>query len=200
MTEPSGQSDIAGVLLAAGEGTRFDGGNKLLAEVERDGERAAVVRLAAERLLDAPVTEAVAVLGHDAARVGDALTPLPIETVRNRDYASGQATSVCQGVSWARARNVDAAMFALGDMPWVAPSTYRALVDNWRATDAGMVVPTFEGRRGNPVIFGARHFDELSRVTGDSGGRDLLEKQPVEWVPVEDPGIRRDVDTRDDLA
>lgn len=200
MTEPTGQSDVVGVLLAAGRGTRFEGGNKLLAEVERDGEMEAVVRLAAERLLDAPVSEAVAVLGHEAERVGDALAPLPLETVRNRDWASGQATSVRRGVSWARAREADAALFALGDMPWVAPSTYRALVDNWRATDAGIVVPTYEGRRGNPVIFGARHFDELARVTGDTGGRDLLEDQPVEWVPVEDPGIRQDVDTREDLA
>jgi molybdenum cofactor cytidylyltransferase len=199
MTEPSGQREVVGVLLAAGLGTRFAGGNKLLARLDRDGEKVPLVRQAAERLVDAPVASAVAVLGHEAERVAAALDPVGIDTVRNTEYEAGQATSVRRGVAWARRRDADAALFALGDMPWVAPSTYRALVDNWRASDAGIVVPTYEGERGNPVVFGARHFDALERVEGDTGGRALMASEPVERVAVDDPGIHLDVDRVRDL-
>lgn len=157
------------------------------------------MRLAAERLVASPVDDVVAVLGHEAERVAEALEPLDLETVHNRDYESGQATSVRCGVAWARRREADAALFALGDMPWVAPSTYRALVDSWRARDADIVVPIDEGQRGNPVVFGARYFDDLAAVSGDTGGRELLRREPVERVAVDDPGIHRDVDRRSDL-
>jgi molybdenum cofactor cytidylyltransferase len=200
MTEPTRQREVVGVLLAAGLGTRFEGGNKLLAAVQRDGTRGPVATLAAERLVEAPVIDAVAVLGHEAERVAAALDPVAIETLQNPDYEAGQATSLQRGVAWARSRDADGALFALGDMPWVAASTYRALVDHWRATDADIVVPTVDGRRGNPVVFGARHFDALAAVSGDTGGRDLLEREAVKRVPVDDPGIHRDVDRRDDLS
>lgn len=199
MTRPHGQRDVVGVLLAAGSGTRFAGGNKLLAEAVAAGDRAPVVRHAAEKLVGAPVDDAVAVLGHEAGRVGTALDALAIETVYNPEHESGQATSVRRGIEWARTHEADAALFALGDMPWVAPSTYRALVDTWRATEVGIVVPTHRGQRGNPVVFGARHFEALASVSGDTGGRALMEREPVERVAVDDPGIHRDVDQREDL-
>lgn len=199
MTLPSGQHDVVGVLLAAGLGTRFADGNKLLTRAERDGEQDPVVRLAAERLVESPVDDAVAVLGHEAERVADVLEPLDIETVHNSEYESGQATSVRRGIAWARSREADAALFALGDMPWVAPSTYRALVDSWRGREADIVVPTNTGKRGNPVVFGARYFEDLAGVSGDTGGRVLVQREPVEHVAVDDPGIHCDVDRRQDL-
>ena len=198
MTE-SGDAAVVGVLLAAGLGTRFADGNKLLARAERDGEAGPVVRLAAQRLVAAPVTDAVAVLGHEADHVAAALAPVGIETVRNPAYDDGQASSVARGVAWARDRNADAALFALGDMPWVAPETYRGLVERWQETEADIVVPEHEGQRGNPVLFGAAQFDALETVTGDTGGRALIESEPVERVAVDDPGVRRDVGRVTDL-
>lgn len=194
MRQPSGQRDVVGVLLAAGVGSRFAGGNKLLAQTAHNGKRASVVGHSAEALVNAPVDDAVAVLGHEADRVATVLDSLAIETVHNSEYEIGQATSLHHGIAWARRREADAVLVALGDMPWVAPSTYRALLDNWRASDAGIVVPTNEGKRGNPVVFDARHFDSLEAVSGDTGGRSLLEREPVRRVAVDDPGIHRDVD------
>jgi molybdenum cofactor cytidylyltransferase len=199
MGEPPQDGSIVGVLLAAGLSSRFTGGNKLLADTSRDGEHGAMVRLAADQLVESPVERAVAVLGHDADRVADVLTPVDIETVYNPAYEDGQATSVAHGVDWARDHDADAALFALGDMPWVSPATYLAIVDRWREIGAGIVVPEFDGERGNPVLFGATHFDALAAVSGDTGGRELMASEPVERVAVEDPGIARDVDYRNDL-
>ncbi len=191
---------VLGVLLAAGTGSRFEEGNKLLADLGGDP----VVVRAGQTLLTAAergaVDDLVAVVGHEAERTREALADLPFETVENTDFEAGQATSVAHGVEAASERGADAAVFALGDLPLVSPETVRALVETWRDRDAGIVVPTYEGERGNPVLFDARHFDVLRTVSGDTGGRELFEDNPVERVPVDDPGVHRDVDTVDDLA
>lgn len=185
---------VVGVLLAAGSGARFAGGNKLLAEVDGDP----IVVRAATTLCEARVEAALAVVGYQAERIAPAVADLPIETTVNPDYADGQATSVRVGVEWAIDRDADAVLIALGDMPWVQPETYSAVLDAYR-DGADIVVPAYDGQRGNPVLFGARHFDALCDVTGDSGGRQLFATNDVTRVPVDDPGVGRDVDTPDDL-
>ncbi|MFB6220515.1 MAG: NTP transferase domain-containing protein [Halolamina sp.] len=194
---------VVGVLLAAGLGTRFEGGNKLLARVsprsERDENAEPVVRLAARNLVGSPAEAPVAVLGHGYNRVASALDPVGIASVHNPNYEDGQATSVARGVAWARDHEADAALFALGDMPWVAAETYRTVIDRWRASGADIVVPEHAGKRGNPVLFDAVHFDALESVSGDVGGRELIARNPVERVAVDDPGIHRDVDRAADL-
>jgi molybdenum cofactor cytidylyltransferase len=57
----------------------------------------------------------------------------------------------------------------------------------------------FEGRRGNPVAFGARHLPALLALEGEHGARSLLRSSPVVEVTVDDPGILRDIDTPGDL-
>ena len=191
-------TSVLGVLLAAGQGTRFEAGNKLLAEIDDEP----VVDHAARTLVATRIDDVLAVLGHDADRVEDALADLAdldLRTVRNPDYEEGQATSVALGAQIADEEGFDAALFALGDLPCVAPETVRQLVETFEQGDAGIVVPTHGGQRGNPVLFGRDHFEELAGLSGDRGGRTLFESHPVERVPVDDPGIHRDVDTVADL-
>jgi molybdenum cofactor cytidylyltransferase len=102
---------------------------------------------------------------------------------------------VARGARVAAEREAGAAVFHLGDMPCVDPATIRAIVEVAQETDAGIVVPTYEGRRGNPVLFAADHFGRLQDGSGDVGGRALFDEHSVEYVPVDDPGIHRDVDT-----
>jgi molybdenum cofactor cytidylyltransferase len=195
--EPDGApATVVGLLLAAGTASRFGDEQKLLAEL--DGEP--LVRHAARTLIDADIDGVVAVLGHERERVAAALPP-EVATVHNPDYADGQATTVARGVRAAADRGAAAAVFALGDMPCVAGETVDALVAAYRnpETTADIVVPTYEGRRGNPVLFGAAHFDALQDVSGDRGGRALFDSYPVERVAVDDPGVHVDVDTAADL-
>ena len=191
---PDGGLTVGAVLLAAGQGTRFESGNKLLADL--DGTP--LVRHAAEALQATDLAGPVVVLGHEASAVRDALSGLDLSFVVNEEYAAGQSTSVAAGVAAAQDRDWDAALFALGDMPAVAVSTIDRLVSTYREGDASVVAPAYEGTRGNPVLFGARHFDALADVSGDRGGRDLVEEYGT-LVSIDDPGVRRDVDRREDL-
>lgn len=197
------QPPAVGVLLAAGLGSRFEGGNKLLAEL--DG--VPVVRRAAETLhaaVDGPI---LVVVGHEAERVRTALDGLDVRFVDNPDYERGQATSVAAAAAEVAGLDVldggseqpAYVVFALGDMPAVRRETVERLLAVARDRKAGIVVPTHEGRRGNPVVFHRQHLSSLAALDGDRGGRTLFEREEVTRLAVDDPGIHRDVDTADDL-
>lgn len=210
VTERSGPSDegtddgsgtpdrcVGGVLLAAGRSTRFDAGNKLLATV--DGTP--IVCQSATTLLDSRLDEVVVVVGHQADAVCDALDGVEVTMRRNGAYSTGQSTSVREGVSAARDRGWDAVVFALGDMPFVSPATVNALLDTYAAGEGSVVAAAYEGKRGNPVLFDAVHFDSLAEVSGDRGGRRVVEESSdVVCVDIGDPGTTRDVDYEADLA
>lgn len=186
---------VGAVLLAAGQSERFGPENKLLATV--DGR--SVVRAAARTLRAAPFDDLVAVVGHDAAAVS-AVLPEEFGLRHNDRYAAGQHTSVRVGVAAAQKAGWDGALFALGDMPAVAPATIDALLESFIGGSGTIVIPTEGGRRGNPVLFGASHFDALAEVAGDRGGRELIATHPdVVRVPVDDAGIHRDIDRPEDL-
>jgi molybdenum cofactor cytidylyltransferase len=187
---------VAGVLLAAGTSTRFGDANKLL--VTLDGEP--LVRHAARTLVDAPVDPVVVVVGHEADRVRDALAGLDLRIVANDAYAEGQSTSVRAGIDALGGHAVDAAVVALGDMPFVDPETVGTLVSAYDAGVGDALAAAYDGQRGNPVLFDRRFFAALRSVDGDVGGRRvLLESDDAAGVAVPDSGIRRDVDEPGDL-
>ncbi|AUV82430.1 nucleotidyltransferase family protein [Salinigranum rubrum] len=202
-TEPTGDDPaprVAGVLLAAGTSSRFGAANKLLASLDGDP----LVRHAARTLVDAGLDPLVAVVGHDGDRVAAALDGLGFTVVVNPDYEEGQATSVRRGVEALtddrEGERVDAVVFALGDMPAVAPESVRALVDVFRTGEWTALAAAFEGKRGNPVLFDRRHVDALTDVSGDRGGRRILrEGERSALVETGDEGVRHDVDTPADL-
>ncbi|MBZ6493624.1 nucleotidyltransferase family protein [Natrinema longum] len=196
--DPSDSPAVAGLLLAAGTSSRFGNENKLLATLE--GEP--IVRQAARTLVRSGVEPVVVVLGHEADRVGDAIEGLPVETAVNEAYDTGQASSLRTGIRAIRGRDreYDAAVIALGDMPFVAPSTVDSLVSAYAADAGDALAAAFDGERGNPVLFDERFFDALADVDGDIGGREILrESDASALVPVDDPGVRRDIDSPDDL-
>lgn len=188
-------ADVLGVLLAAGTGSRYGDGNKLLRKIDEEP----IVRKAAWTLADSPLDEVVAVLGHDGALVAGTLARVPLTTVHNPRYEEGQGTSVARAALAAEDEGAEAALIHLGDMPCVQVSTVRALLEAYEAGEADIVVPVHDGERGNPVIFGESHYDTLQRLEGDDGGRLLFEANTVVRVEVDDPGIHLDVDTEDDL-
>jgi molybdenum cofactor cytidylyltransferase len=197
-TNPADSSArTAGVLLAAGRSSRFGEPNKLLMNI--DGTP--LVRRAAETLLDSGVERVVVVLGYEAAAVRDALDHLAVETVDNDRYAEGQATSVATGVRALRSGpDVDAAVFALGDMPAIDPASVDRLLAAFDDEVGTALAAAYQGVRGNPVLFGHSHFDTLAAIEGDTGGRHILfETDAAALVETGDPGVCADVDEPADI-
>jgi molybdenum cofactor cytidylyltransferase len=189
-----------GILLAAGRGRRFDPAgqrNKLLQPLA-DGEP--VVAASARKLL-AVASRVVAVVAPGDGGVGACLRELGCDVTVCPDADVGMATSLTHALrhSLSLAPAPRAWLVALGDMPYVDGSTLRALAAAL-AAGAGIVAPVVDGRRGNPVGFGAVHLDALLALRGDAGARHLLRMFPVTEVAVPDPGILRDIDIPGDLS
>ena len=192
---PERDPDVAGILLAAGTSTRFGDENKLLAR--QDGNP--IVELAARTLVDAGLDPIVVVVGYEADRVAEAVSGLPVRTVHNPAFESGQASSVRTGIR-ALDDDIDAAVVALGDMPFIDPKTVEALRSAYRGGVGDALAAAHDGVRGNPVLFDRRFFDSLTAVEGDIGGREiLLNGDASALVAVDDPGVRRDVDEPGDI-
>jgi molybdenum cofactor cytidylyltransferase len=190
---PSDNVTLTGILLAAGRGRRFDpagGRNKLLQRLP-DGDP--VVVASARKLLSC-CSRVVAVVPPEDGGVADALRALGCEVTVCADADSGMGLSLAHAVRYATLAQPmnNGWLVALGDMPFVDASTLRALACAI-GEGAGIAAPTFDGQRGNPVAFGARHSAALLALDGDQGARRLL------TVAVPDPGILRDIDTPDDL-
>jgi molybdenum cofactor cytidylyltransferase len=189
---------VAAVILAAGRSTRMGGPNKLLAEI---GGRP-LVRIAAEEALASRARPVIVVTGHQHERVEAALAGLKVEQVHNPAFAEGLSTSLKAGLA-AVPGGVDGAVVLLGDMPQVSA----ALIDRLIATfeperGALVVVPTIDGKRGNPVVWSRRFFPELAALEGDVGGRHLIGRyaEAVTEVPVTDQAALIDVDTPEALS
>jgi molybdenum cofactor cytidylyltransferase len=188
-----GNRNVAAVILAAGRSTRMGGPNKLLAEL--DGKK--LVRIAAEQALASKASEVVVVTGHQAELVEKALAGLKVRFVRNPEFAGGLASSVKAGIA-AVPDNADGAVICLGDMPLISADLIDRLVEAF-APDRGnlIVVPVADGRRGNPVLWSRRFFNELMTLDGDIGARHLIAKhaEAVAEVPVEGQSAFLDIDT-----
>jgi molybdenum cofactor cytidylyltransferase len=185
------------VLLAAGRGTRFAAGPKLVAPL--DGRP--LVRHAAESALATRLRPVVAVVGHAGEAVRAALDGLDLAVVANPDYAAGLATSLRTGLA-ALPLEVVGAVILLGDMPRVAPALLDALAAAFRPGADAAVVPVSGGRRGNPVLLNRHRLAaELATLVGDHGAGPLLRgRDDVRELPVADVGVLADVDTVEALA
>jgi molybdenum cofactor cytidylyltransferase len=185
---------IAALLLAAGSSRRMGEANKMIATI---GGRP-LVRIAAEAALGAGVTSLTVVTGYAPQQVQSALAGLDISHVHNPDFAGGLSTSLRAGLA-ALPDDVDGAIVLLADMPAVNSATVDRLIDAFRP--GAIVVPSFAGQRGNPVLWSRRFFPELMAVTGDTGGRRLIEAHRDMVTEVElGAGVALDVDTPEALA
>jgi len=207
---------LTAILLAAGRGRRFDpdgARNKLLQRLPH-GE---CVVAASARTLLALFPRVVAVVPPADGGVREALQLLGCEVTTCPDADGGMGLSLAHAIRYSlRDHDPDHErehdhdhdhehdpgqgwLVALGDMPFVEQATLRALASAIE-DGAGIAAPLFEGRRGNPVAFGALHRAALLGLDGDQGARRLLERAPVTAVAVDDPGILRDIDSPADLA
>ncbi len=184
---------VGAILLAAGRSTRMGAENKLLAEI--NGKP--LVRIAAEQALKSKARPLVVVTGHQHERVQAALQGLDVTIAHNPDFAEGLSTSLKCGLS-ALPENVDAALVLLADMPRVDAPLIDALVGAFDPARAALVVvPTFGGKRGNPVLWSRRFFADLMALQGDVGARHLIgsHAEAVTEVPVDGNAALTDVDT-----
>jgi molybdenum cofactor cytidylyltransferase len=187
---------VAAIILAAGQGTRFGPEPKLLAELAGKP----LIRHVAEAALASKARPVLAVIGHRHDEVAAALPPA-VKCIRNPNYALGLSTSLKAGFA-ALDPGTEAVIILLGDMPEVTPQLIDRLIEAWHAGgDPAAVVPTYDGRRGNPVLLSAALAPQIATLSGDTGAGALLgARDGVHELPVAAASIHADVDTPEALA
>jgi molybdenum cofactor cytidylyltransferase len=188
---------VAALVLAAGRSTRMGGPNKLLATI--DGKP--LVRHVVEAARASSVASVTVVTGHMGEAVAAAVADLDVRFVANPAYADGLSTSLRAGLA-ALPAEAEAVIVLLADMPRIGAAMVDALVAAYQpATGSLIVVPTFEGRRGNPVLWSRRYFADLMAIQGDTGARHLIGENPEAVTEVElGPAVALDLDTPEALA
>ena len=139
--------------------------------------------------------EVVVVTGHQAAATADALADFDVQFIHNPDYAAGEMiSSVKVGVA-ALPRDVDAFFLVLGDQPGIRPETFTQLIDASRA--AMIVSPSWNNRRGHPVLISAAGIDEILNLPADATLKTFVSRHAGSSIeiPVDDPAVCADVDT-----
>lgn len=182
------------IVLAAGLSRRMGGPNKLLQPYRGKPLLAHALRIAQ----DIEFADRIAVTGRDADQVQALAASFNFRCVHNARFAEGLGTSIAAG-SCALHPEINGVFIALGDMPEIGQEVYRTLAGKF--TQRSIIVPLHQGARGHPVLFCTSHNPELSALSGDEGARSLLRRHALCVAEVEtaNPGVLRDVDTREDF-
>lgn len=196
--KPEAPPKIAGVILAAGQSRRMGPINKLLAEI--DGKP--MVMHAIEAVSAVTDSTVIVVTGHEENAVQAALQGTNVRFVYNPEYARGLSTSLKAGIE-AIEGDYDGALVCLGDMPGIGPAHLERLIAAFAPDkEQEICVPTFNGKRGNPVLWHKNFFPAIKALSGDVGARHLIGENPnqVIEVPMDDDAILTDLDTPEVLA
>jgi molybdenum cofactor cytidylyltransferase len=193
-TAPSGKPRVAALVLAAGLSSRMAPQNKLLT-VLPSGQT--MIAETVDRILESAASPVIVVVGHQESQVRKALATKNLRFVHAPDYAEGMAASLRAGVS-ALSDDFGAVLICLGDMPLVAKSSLDRILSAYDPAEGReIIIPTYDGQRGNPVLWGKRFFNDLRNLSGDSGARQILHKymEHVAEVSVTSDTVLRDFDT-----
>jgi molybdenum cofactor cytidylyltransferase len=195
---PQARPRIAAIVLAAGMSRRM-GSNKLLAELP-DGQK--MIAATIGNVLKTSAHPVIVVTGHEDEKIRAALAGARVSFVHAPGYRDGMAESLRTGIA-ALSDEIAAALIILGDMPLVDSASLDRLLAAFDPEEGReIIVPVFDGQRGNPVLWGKKFFPELLAVTGDIGARNILLRhmESVAEIPMPTDATLRDFDTPDALA
>jgi molybdenum cofactor cytidylyltransferase len=185
---------ISAIVLAAGQAKRFG----RCKQVQRLGDKT-ILDHVLDNVRASRIENIVVVLGAHADEIREKVRIVE-RIVTNDDFASGMSSSIQAGLR-ALPQDVEAALIVLGDQPFVTPHTIDLLIEEYRRSRPGVVIPTYHGFRGNPVLVDRSLFAEMLGIRGDIGCRAIFGEHPQSMVkvPVDDRGVLADIDTKEDF-
>ena len=186
-------TNITGLLLAAGQSTRF-GSDKLL-HILDNGK--SIAQQAAEKIIHA-CPDSLAIINKNSPELKKILTNSGLNIIENNHSKDGMGSSIACGVK--TLNHADACLIALADMPFIEPETIKTLLKKLTNTPC-IIAPSYKNQRGHPVLFSRHFFSELIQLDGDMGARDIIKNNQAHLmlVDTDDAGVIWDIDTKDDL-
>lgn len=190
--------NISAIILAAGLSSRMGDAQKLVLPYQGKPLLSHMLTSLDESLL---VSKVIAVTGHEAEAVRAVCSNYNIETVHNEQFCDGLASSIRVGVQ-ACEDNADGILICHGDMPLISKDHIQALCTAFLRHSDKIIMPSFRGRQGNPLLWPKRYFSRLKSLKGDRGAKAILQENldAIIRVDFDDEAILFDVDDPATLA
>jgi len=196
---------ISAILLAAGQSLRMNGENKLIKEV--DGT--SLIKYSIKNILGSSINEIIVILGHEEEKIKSLIGKNnKINFIYNDDFKSGMASSIKIGLNNISKKS-EAFFICMGDMPNVNQNIYNKLIKtkyNYNKKlkpehKKEIIIPTYEGQNGNPILFSKFMKKDIMSINGDNGAKEIvkLNKKKILHVPFDGDGIILDFDTQEDF-
>jgi molybdenum cofactor cytidylyltransferase len=186
--------EIWGIILAAGESTRMKVQKLLL---PFDGTT--MIERVIENVTESEVDHTLVVLGSDNKEISEVIGHLPVTICYNDNYKQGMFSSVKCGIK-SLPQTCDAALVFLGDQPMIPLEAVNSVIRAYLNSSKGIVIPTFEKKRGHPLLIDSKYFGEIHKLEDQAGLKALAIKFSEDVLEVETdmPGILKDIDTREE--
>ena len=187
------QRPTAAVVLAGGMSTRMGDMKVLLPWAEGR----VIIEHIVHQLLLARVNHIVVVAGHRGEDVEQALRHLDVEVVHNPLYETGEMLSSLKTGLEAMPSHIAGAMVILGDQPRLQPRTVHQVQMAYALGESSIVAPSYEHRRGHPILIDRRHWKEILDLPFEAAPRDVINAHAdkIAYVLVDNDSVLRDVDT-----
>lgn len=188
---------MQGILLAAGFGQRFQTEDaskqdKLLVSLS---DQHTILSQSASNLINVLPKSIAVVQPHQLLRK-QILQVLGFNVIESKAAKDGMGYAIAEAVQ--ASEGAAGWLIALADMPWISSDLIKQLSDKVKQPQH-IAAPMFNGKRGQPVAFGAAWFDQLACLQGDAGAKLILNIANINWFEWHDNSIHRDVDLPSDL-
>jgi len=186
---------ISAILLAAGQSKRMVGENKLAKKIKG----VPLIKHSVKNALTSSIDELIVVLGYQKEVIEKIIDKNErVKFFFNKDFESGIASSIKLGLS-NLSEKTEAFFICLGDMPLVNIDTYNQLIKS--RNNKEIIVPTFKGQQGNPILFSKSTKEKIMTIQGDVGAKKILElnKGKILNVEINNQSIKKDFNTKDDF-
>jgi len=187
---------ISAILLAAGQSKRMNGENKLTKEIQG----IPLIKLSVKNILASSIDELIVVLGHQKEIIEKLVDRNEkIKFIFNKNFESGMASSIKTGLN-NLSEKTEAFFICLGDMPMVSPDIYNQLIKS--KDNKEIIVPTYKGQQGNPILFDKSMKEKVLDIKGDGGAKKILElnKAKILNLEINDQSIAKGFNTQDDFS
>jgi molybdenum cofactor cytidylyltransferase len=185
---------VDAVVLAAGKSTRM-GQQKLLMPYKKS----TIIKTIVNELESSLSNQTIVVTGSHREEIQEELKECKLSFVNNENFESGMLSSVQKGME-ALSDKVDGAMILLGDQPMVSRKVIDRLISVFQKTEKGLLVPTFQNKRGHPVLIASKYREQIKSINPEIGLRELFLNNQDDILEVEmnTNDILKDLDTPED--
>jgi molybdenum cofactor cytidylyltransferase len=186
--------EIWAIVLAAGESKRMKVPKMLL---PFNGKT--MIEKVIENVIRSEVFRTLVVLGSYRDEILGSISHLPINHCYNENYRKGMLSSVQCGFKNLPV-NFDAVLVFPGDQPFIEPDVINMIINTYRETGKGIIVPVYRKKRGHPLLIDCKYRDEINTLEENEGLRSLsnMHQKDIFEVKTNSPGILKDFDTKED--